>query len=135
MASSEAFARIKSQVLQITASIPHGRITSFNAIAKHLDVMPRQVAFILSQLSDDEKRTLPWHRVTGESGKLGAIKTHADGRKQAQLLSDEDHSLENHERVLNFEQCFVDVKQLKHGLPLQTRPTDLPRATRPRTSS
>ncbi len=42
MAKSEAFARIKDQVLRIVAVIPESKITTYPSIGEHLAVMPRQ---------------------------------------------------------------------------------------------
>jgi methylated-DNA-protein-cysteine methyltransferase related protein len=132
MPKSEAFIRIKTDVLCIVKTIPHGKLTSFQAVGYHLDVMPRHVAYILSMLSPEEKLALPWYRVTADKGLLGAVKLHADGRTQAALLMDEGVKFTAVSQVADYDKYFVEVKALKHGIALQTRPTELPRATRPR---
>ena len=63
MATSPFFIRIREHLLQLTASLPEGRVCSFQSIGEHLDVMPRHVAYILSTLEDAEKLVYPWHRV------------------------------------------------------------------------
>jgi methylated-DNA-protein-cysteine methyltransferase related protein len=132
MPKSEAFIRIKADVLRIVSTIPHGKLTSFQALGYHLDVMPRHVAYMLSQLSPEEKLALPWYRVTADKGLLGTVKLHADGRTQAQLLGDEGIQFTTASQVAHYDKYFVEIKALKHGIALQTRPTELPRATRMR---
>jgi len=71
MAKSEAFARIKDQVLRIVATIPESKVTTYQSVGEHLAVMPRHVAYILSQLDDSTKLDLPWYRVVSADGSLG----------------------------------------------------------------
>lgn len=40
-----------------------GEPCTVQSSGEHLDVMPRQLASILSQLDDSEKAPYPWHRV------------------------------------------------------------------------
>jgi hypothetical protein len=44
------FARIRSQVLQLTDAIPIGRVCTDPSIGAHLDVEPRSVACTLARL-------------------------------------------------------------------------------------
>lgn len=74
MAKSEAFARSKDQVIRIVATIPEATITTCRSIGDHLAVMPRHVAFILSQLEDEAKLDVPWCRVVYGNGSLGLTK-------------------------------------------------------------
>ena len=86
MAKSEAFARIKDQVLRIVATIPESKITTYQSIGEHLSLMPRHVAYILSQLDDNTKLDIPWYRVVSADGSLGVPKRDPNGDSQAQLL-------------------------------------------------
>lgn len=59
MPTSPFYARIKAQVLQLTAAVPAGRVCTFRSMGEYLDVMPRQVAYLLSQLDADEQARRP----------------------------------------------------------------------------
>lgn len=135
MANSPFFARIRSHVLLLTASIPEGKICTYQSMGEHLDVMPRHVAYILSQLADQEKYIYPWHRVVGGDTRLGAAKTNPDGRSQAELLRGEGLLISDNRLLSRFEHVFVAAKDLPSGLPRQKRPEDAPaaRTGRPRT--
>jgi methylated-DNA-protein-cysteine methyltransferase-like protein len=119
---SSAFVRIKADVLKIVAAIPYGRLTTYRSIGQHLDVMPRHVAYILSQLDAADKLAYPWHRVVGDGGRLGVIKRHADGRPQEKLLTEEGHRIEGDEIASRFLEVFVEAAELDSGVPRQTRP-------------
>jgi methylated-DNA-protein-cysteine methyltransferase related protein len=88
MAGSAAFVRIKSEVFSTVRAIPPGRVTTLAAIGERWDVMPRHVAYLLATLTDDERATLPWHRVVRESGELPSSKN-ARPEEQKMLLESE----------------------------------------------
>ena len=67
---SPAFARIRAEVIRLVGLIPPGKFTTYGSIAVHMNVVARHVAFVLSQLSEDEAATLPWHRVVASEGRL-----------------------------------------------------------------
>ncbi|MEY4730589.1 MAG: hypothetical protein RL020_1747 [Pseudomonadota bacterium] len=121
MPKSAAFIRIKADVLKLVAAIPARKLCSFRSIGEHLDVVPRHVAYILAQLSDEEKNHYPWHRVVGDDGRLGVAKFHADGRPQADLLRNESLIISDN-TVLLFEKHFVAAAKLKSGVAKQQRP-------------
>ncbi len=121
MPKSPAFIRIKADVLKIVAAIPVRKCCSFHSIGEHLDVMPRHVAYILSQLNVEEKNNYPWYRVVADGGKLRVAKFHADGRPQAEWLRDEGLLISDN-TVKQFEKYFVPAAQLKSGLAKQQRP-------------
>lgn len=52
MAGSPFFARIRRDVLAIARSVPAGQAVTYADIGRHLDVMPRHVAYILKMLPD-----------------------------------------------------------------------------------
>lgn len=108
MAKSAAFARIKGEVLAIAAAIPRGRITTYKAIGETLEVMPRHVAYILTTLKAEEADGIPWHRVTGDGGKITAPKLFEE---QKRLLGMEGISASD--SVLpDFDKIFISPKQL-----------------------
>jgi methylated-DNA-protein-cysteine methyltransferase related protein len=70
MPPSLAFARIRAEVFAAACAVPAGRVTTYGAIARHLEVVPRHVAFVLSGLNEGQAEEIPWHRVVGEGGKV-----------------------------------------------------------------
>ena len=122
MPKSPAFARIKDDVLQIVDAIPEGKLCTYRAIGEHLDVMPRHVAYILSQLKPEEKMIYPWHRVVSDGGSLGVVKHHADGKTQAEMLETEGLVVSKNSVHVSMEHAFVGVRALGSGVAKQTRP-------------
>ncbi len=121
MAKSEAFARIKAQVLEIVAAIPEAKITTYQSIGEHLTVMPRHVAYILSQLDDNTKLDVPWCRVVSADGSLGVAKRDPSGDSQAQLLGREGINVLGHAVAPPLEAVFLPAAALPHGIPRQVR--------------
>lgn len=123
---SPFFARIKADVLAIVAAVPQGRVVTFADVGAHLDVMPRHVAYILVQLSEMEKATLPWHRAVAAEGTLGVPKSGAGGESQRALLAAEGAAFDPDGRITDFVARLAEVAALPHGVPKQTRPADAP---------
>lgn len=71
MAGSPAYTRIKTDILTLLRDVPAGRITTYDAIGRHLDVTPRTVATLLSKLTETEREMVPWHRVVAKGGAIG----------------------------------------------------------------
>jgi methylated-DNA-protein-cysteine methyltransferase related protein len=126
MAKSPAFARIKAQVLEIVATIPDSRISTYQSIGEHLAVMPRHVAYILSQLPPNEKMVYPWHRVVSGDGTLGVAKKGPDGKAQAELLRDEGILVSQNSLATEMTRVFVPAHELPSGIGKQARPADAP---------
>jgi len=120
MAKSAAFARIKSQVLTLTYSIPKGRVSTYRSLGEHLDVMPRHVAYILTTLKEEEKADLPWYRVVSERGTLSAPNP-AKAKVQMELLACEGVEISPKKTISNFDSIFVAALDLASGIPPQTR--------------
>jgi methylated-DNA-protein-cysteine methyltransferase related protein len=125
MAASPAFARIKAQVLEIVATIPESKVSTYQSIGEHLAVMPRHVAYILSQLPDIEKLVYPWHRVVSGSGALGVVKKGPDGKTQAELLQEEGILIKQN-AVAELSKLLVSAQELPSGIGKQVRPADAP---------
>jgi methylated-DNA-protein-cysteine methyltransferase related protein len=124
MPQSPAFARIKHDVLQIVDAVPEGKLCTFRAIGEHLDVMPRHVAYILSQLKPEEKMIYAWHRVVSDGGSLGVVKRHADGKTQAEMLEAEGLVVSKNSVAVSMARAFVEVSALGSGVAKQTRPAE-----------
>ena len=123
MARSKAFLGIKRDVLRVTAAIPPGAVTTFGSIGAYMSVIPRQVAYILATLTDDEQRSAPWHRVVSEGGKLGTLKEDARGRSQEVLLLTEGVAVRSGV-IADFGARFIDAAALEHEVEPHRRYRD-----------
>ena len=94
--------QFKSKVLVVVAAIPEGRVTTYGPIAKHLQVTPRQVAFILATLTAQESKNLPWFRVVAAGGVVSSTKLGAVGRRQIARLRAEGISVTPRNKVEDF---------------------------------
>lgn len=128
--SSPFFQRIKRDVLTIAAAIPHGRLASFSEIGQWLDVVPRHVAYILSQLAPEEQAQVPWHRVVPADGVLARPKMNAFGMSQRELLRDEGVKVSDDGVIDGLKNRLMPIPELKIDLPRQKRPTGAPVASR-----
>lgn len=63
--------RIKAKVFEAARAVPLGRVTTFDAIASHLDVPPALVSRIIASLTPDEREFAPWHRIVAKGGAIG----------------------------------------------------------------
>lgn len=113
-------------MLQLTAAVPAGKVCTFQSMGEHLDVMPRHVAYILSQLDDSERLAYPWHRVVSRDGSLGSPRSNPDGTSQADLLRAEGIVVSGRRVGVGFERVFVPAGRLQSGVPKQKRPADAP---------
>jgi methylated-DNA-protein-cysteine methyltransferase related protein len=112
MPKSVAFIQIKVGVIEITANIPVARITTYDAIGEHLNVMPRHVAYILTTLSLEEKSQLPWYRVVAKKGAISLSKLTARHHSQIEYLKEEGIQLTAKNHVVDFDKLFCPPKQL-----------------------
>lgn len=119
-------------MLAIVDAIPPGRVTTHRSIGEHLDVMPRHVAYILSQLDEASKRVHPWHRVVSADGSLGVQKRAPDGATQAALLRAEGVPVASNSLAPHLGAAFVAAGDLDHGILAQTRPAGAASAGRRR---
>ncbi len=62
---------VKAAVIAALRAVPSGRVTTFDAIAAHVEAAPRYVMFLIDGLSDDERRMAPWHRAVAKGGAIG----------------------------------------------------------------
>ena len=67
---SKAFARIRAEVIRLVGLIPSGKFTTYGSIAVHMNVMARHVAFVMSRLTEEESKKLPWHRVVSADARI-----------------------------------------------------------------
>jgi methylated-DNA-protein-cysteine methyltransferase-like protein len=96
-------ARFKPQVLAVVAAIPEGRVSTYGAIARHLRVTARQVAFILATLTVEESERLPWFRVVAANGVVSSTKLGTVGRRQIERLRAEGVAVTPRDQVEDFD--------------------------------
>lgn len=89
MAKSTAFPRIRAEVIRLVALIPHGRFTTYGSIAVHMNCNPRNVAYVLARLSDEESAALPWHRVVAADARISRSMDPELATRQKALLEAE----------------------------------------------
>ena len=63
--------QVRSEVLRLVAAVPCGRVTSADALAGSVGAPPLAIVNILERLSEDERDTVPWHRVVAKGGAIG----------------------------------------------------------------
>lgn len=114
---SPRYVRIRDHVLSITTAIPVGRVTTFQAIGEHLDVMPRHVAYILATLAEPLASVVPWYRVVPESGKLSRSKR----EMRMESLSAEGVELSPAGEIVHFLEKYVAPTDLTSGVAKQHR--------------
>ena len=91
-------------VYEVTKLIPHGRVTSYGAIARYLGSgrSARTVGWALNGCQE----FIPAHRVVNRNGFLTG-KRHFGGSTMAQLLTNEGAIIED-DCILNFKELFWD---------------------------
>ena len=80
---------LKQSILQVVASIPPGKVTSYGQVARLCGYSgyARYVGAVLKQLPDNT--ALPWHRVINGRGKIAFPIGSEAHNKQCSLLSKE----------------------------------------------
>lgn len=124
MSGSPFYQRIKGDVLTICRLLPPGRVVSFADIGRHLDVVPRHIAYILSQLDPIEREVVPWHRVVAADGTTSSA-------AQTSLLHDENITLDGG-KVPNDSNAWINLTDIPDMIPMQQRPANAPIAKRRR---
>ncbi len=94
-------------VVDLVKLIPHGRVTTYGAIAKYLGASKssRTVGWVLS--SQSIKHNLPAHRVVNRLGVLSG-KNHFPHLLYMQQKLEEEGLIITEDKVLNFEKLFWD---------------------------
>jgi alkylated DNA nucleotide flippase Atl1 len=99
---SFAFARIRAEVKAAACAVPRGRVTTYGAIARHLEITARHVVFVLSGLTAAEAEIVPWHRVVAQNGELHSP-TAAGILRQRKRLTEEGLRITRTSRVEDFD--------------------------------
>ena len=97
-----------SQVYKITCLIPHGRVTSYGAIARYLGTTgsARMVGWALNN-SHFLEDFIPAHRVVNRNGMLSGKHHFGGSNVMKDLLQSEGIKVEN-DQVVDFEKLFWD---------------------------
>jgi methylated-DNA-protein-cysteine methyltransferase-like protein len=71
MAGTSNTKSARAELLTLLRQIPSGQVASADALAANLGVPPALVMTLLSQLTEDEREVVPWHRVVARGGAIG----------------------------------------------------------------
>jgi methylated-DNA-protein-cysteine methyltransferase-like protein len=93
-AKSPAFARIRAEVIRLVGLIPERKFTTYGSIAVHMNVMARHVAFVMSRLTEEESKALPWHRVVSADARISP-------KMEAELHDQQKSRLESEGMVID----------------------------------
>ncbi|AGK58431.1 methylated-DNA-(protein)-cysteine S-methyltransferase DNA binding protein [Hyphomicrobium denitrificans 1NES1] len=61
----------RADLLTLVRTVPTGRVTTFDILAKKLGEPPALVQSRLAHLTEDERDLVPWHRVVAKGGAIG----------------------------------------------------------------
>lgn len=67
---SLAGTRIRAEVIRLVGLIPAGKFTTYGSIAVHMNVAALHVSSVMSRLTEEESKTLPWHRVVSSDARI-----------------------------------------------------------------
>jgi methylated-DNA-protein-cysteine methyltransferase-like protein len=104
------------KVYQVARLIPHGRVTSYGAIAKFLGSAQsaRMVGYAMNG-SHTQSEFIPAHRVVNRNGMLTG-KHHFGGPETMRELLESEGAIIVENQIVNFKQLFWDPgKELMEG--------------------
>lgn len=99
------------QVYQVARLIPHGRVTSYGAIAKYLGTArsSRMVGWAMNS-SFTQKNKVPAHRVVNRNGLLTGKHHFGSPDRMKKLLEAEGIKVKK-DQVVNFKELFWDPEK------------------------
>lgn len=83
----------REMLLKLVEAVPAGRVATYQVMGGLVGASAREAASVLGRLHPDEADALPWHRVVGDQGWLGAVKLDRFGRTQEQRLVEDGLSV------------------------------------------
>ncbi|MCK5135368.1 MAG: MGMT family protein [Bacteroidales bacterium] len=100
--------RFFNRVYEVVKLIPHGRVTSYGAIARYLGSpgAARMVGWAMNQ-SQLQPEFIPAHRVVNRNGLITG-KHHFSGVNLMQELLENEGAVIDVDRILNFQDIFWD---------------------------
>ncbi|MDD5569786.1 MAG: MGMT family protein [Bacteroidales bacterium] len=98
-------------VYEVARLIPHGRVTSYGAIAEYLGTKrsARMVGWAMNK-SFTQKKSVPAHRVVNRNGVLTGKNYFGGSDIMKELLENEGIKIEEN-KIINFEKIFWDPKR------------------------
>jgi methylated-DNA-protein-cysteine methyltransferase related protein len=103
---SNAFARIRAEVIRLVGLIPPGRFTTYGSIAVHMNCNPRHVAYVLARLTGEEAAALPWHRVVAADARISRSMDPDLAARQKSLLEAEGMKVDTKGFIQNSDDHF-----------------------------
>jgi len=96
------------QVYEVTRMIPHGRVSTYGAIARYLDApgAARMVGWAMNQ-SGSATQFVPAHRVVNRVGLLTG-KHHFEGSELMQELLENEGAIIENNQIQNMDEMFWD---------------------------
>ncbi len=61
----------KAELLSLLRRIPLGRVASVESVAGEIGIPAALVLTMLTQMSEDDRELVPWHRVVAKGGAIG----------------------------------------------------------------
>ena len=98
------------KVYQVAKLIPHGRVTSYGAIARYLGAA-RSSRMVGYAMNGSGGKNVPAHRVVNRKGLLTG-KNHFDGTNLMQQLLESEGIQVIDNQIQNFEEVFWDPNEL-----------------------
>ena len=100
--------RFFTQVYEVVKQIPHGKVTSYGAIARYLGApgAARMVGWAMNQCHTQQE-FIPAHRVVNRFGLLTG-KHHFSGVNLMQELLENEGAVIRENRIVNFHELFWD---------------------------
>ncbi len=103
---SVASARIRAEVTRLVGMIPPGKFTTYGSIAIHMNVTARQVANVMSGLTEEESARLPWQRVVSADARISRNMNPELALLQRQKLESEGTVVGRNGKILDDESHF-----------------------------
>lgn len=98
------------KVYQITRKIPHGRVTSYGAIAKYLGAA-KSARMVGYAMNSSAEKDVPAHRVVNRKGLLTG-KHHFEGTNLMQQLLENEGIEVIENQIQNFDKVFWDPSKM-----------------------
>lgn len=71
MPSPPAERRMTHDVLALVAAVPPGRVVTIDLLAGRVGIISTVVITLINGLTEDERDSVPWHRVVAKGGAIG----------------------------------------------------------------
>ncbi|HEY1082494.1 MAG TPA: MGMT family protein [Prosthecobacter sp.] len=103
---SLAAQRIRAEVIRLVGLVPQGKFTTYGSIAIHMNVAVLHVASVMSRLTEEESRALPWHRIVGADARISPKMSAELAARQRQRLEGEGLPVDGQGYIQNADDHF-----------------------------